>query len=870
MAFPEVRSVSTGVETQNTTDWDVIYVDTIIDGGGSAIVAGDLLLLTIGCDGANRSFTNFVTGWASVIPTPFYYSDGSCSLVVWRKIATGSETPGGLIGTGTGSTITCSASEQGAWRMTCIKNWFGTDAGVAIQGATGASADPDPPSLTLPWGSGIDTLIRAIGASDGSVTITAYPSGYTLNQFADHSGGGAGAGMYAAGAQVTTSPQDPGTFTLSGSDGWAVATVGIRGVTLTPVSQTYAVPYEALQELSKLGLNPWEARGVVQALRTTPFEALGNIAPTMQLPLEALEEIAYIIESPYEGLSSPVVVPEIPWEGTEGISDTETLPWESLVTLQAVHSVPWEARTGSKQTGVARLSLEPGSEPTSRTNHAIVVRARKTNAAHVGTIRVRLYEGATPRSAELETTALTDGLVTYTLPIADVDAASIVSYNDLEIRMYGFAGTGDSTVFEVAEVCLQIPEAANVVTANYVLPYEAMQVLQATFVKPYESLQIISAANGQPYESLEGIQSSFIDPWEALQGISSQYILPWEAPAPGVVSAPFILPYEALQLVSTAYSKAWESLQIITRTDTSPYETLQSIASLSGVPYESLEGITRTSDMPWEALVAIASTLLNPYEALQGISIASDLPYEALEGISALRNALYESLEGISSSYILPWEAPSPSGVQRFFSLPWEALQGISQTFSKPYEGLQGLSITSQDPWESLIGISSSELLPWEAQSISGVTSTFILPWEAIGWIATQPIIPWEAPQGISRVDTFDWETLQALQSLPNLPYEAVSAIASTPLLPWEARGWVTADHELPWESLLFLSTSGELPYETLLLARLLAQMPWEAESPLIPAYLFKAVMYSHLYASLRRHYASRIFSHISTEARRA
>jgi len=227
VAAASLRSSSTGVETSNTTSWAVSYPATI--------VAGDLLLLTIGCDGTTRSFSGLESGWTSLKSA---LTDGSCSFNAFYKIATGSES--GLIGTGA-TNITCSSSEQGAWRLGAFQDWFGTAAGIAIStGASGASSGPDPDSLTLPWGSGEDTLVRAVGASDGSVTVTGYPSGYTLNQFADHSGGGAGAGMFSAGIVDTGSPVNPGAFTLSGSDGWAAATIAIR-----PAA---AVAYEGLPQ----------------------------------------------------------------------------------------------------------------------------------------------------------------------------------------------------------------------------------------------------------------------------------------------------------------------------------------------------------------------------------------------------------------------------------------------------------------------------------------------------------------------------------------------------------------------------------------------------------------------------------------------
>ena len=228
MAYPVLRSHSTGTVTSNATAWPVLYPDTADDGTGG-IVAGDLLLCLIGADGGSRTFSAFSTGW-TVLKSGL--TDGSCSFNAWYKVALGTETPGAAIGTGAGSpaTITCSGSEQGPWRISCYKNYFG-GAPIVSTGSTGTDSGPDPDSLTLTWGSGIPTRVIAAGSSDGTVTVSTYPSGYDKNPYSDHSGGGAGAGLYQAGIDVMVSPENPGAYLLTGSDGYAVCTIGIRGVT---------------------------------------------------------------------------------------------------------------------------------------------------------------------------------------------------------------------------------------------------------------------------------------------------------------------------------------------------------------------------------------------------------------------------------------------------------------------------------------------------------------------------------------------------------------------------------------------------------------------------------------------------------------
>jgi len=236
MAFPVARSARAGVQTSNATSWTLTYpgAGDILDGGGSAIVAGDLILINIGRDGS--SGTGSITDFTPL----FDQTDGSARGLTFAKVAAGTES-------GTFS-YSPGASEQGAWRITVYKTWHGTISGgvEALGGATGSSANPDPASASPSWGSA-DNLWRAVCAHDsGLVTMTAYPTNYTLNQDGDQSGGGNGAGIGGASRQLATGTENPGAFTMSASDGWVAWVVVIRGGSeafsgaATPVTHTHA------------------------------------------------------------------------------------------------------------------------------------------------------------------------------------------------------------------------------------------------------------------------------------------------------------------------------------------------------------------------------------------------------------------------------------------------------------------------------------------------------------------------------------------------------------------------------------------------------------------------------------------------------
>jgi hypothetical protein len=109
----------------------------------------------------------------------------------------------------------------------------------------------------------------------------------------------------------------------------------------------------------------------------------------------------------------------------------------------------------AKATTVGRISLASGFSPVTRADHAIKVLARVTGGT--GTIRAALYEGATNRSGDLESTALTGSLVEYTLPIPEANADDIIDYSDLEIRFWGYSAAGDAATFEIDKLWLEIP-----------------------------------------------------------------------------------------------------------------------------------------------------------------------------------------------------------------------------------------------------------------------------------------------------------------------------------------------------------------------------------------------------------------------------
>lgn len=113
-------------------------------------------------------------------------------------------------------------------------------------------------------------------------------------------------------------------------------------------------------------------------------------------------------------------------------------------------------------TSVAVVSLASAGIPATRTSHSIKSRVRKTSGTGTVTFSAALYEGATNRSGNLTSGALTTSLANVTLAIPDASAANINDYSNLEVRFWGNSSTGDLTNVELADIWLEAPAAAPV------------------------------------------------------------------------------------------------------------------------------------------------------------------------------------------------------------------------------------------------------------------------------------------------------------------------------------------------------------------------------------------------------------------------
>lgn len=493
--FPETRSATAGTQTSNATSWTLSYpgAGDILDGGGTAISAGDLIVVNVGRDGS--SGTQSISGFTTLFDAA---GDGACKGGTFVKVATGSES-------GT-FTYTPGASEQGAWRVFVVKNWYGAIAnGVEAGGsAQGTSVSADPGSFSPSWGSG-KAYWRASCAHDGgAVTISSYPSGYNIYPNSDESGGGNGAGMGAAGITADTATVDPGTFILSASEQWVAWTIAVRASTANASvtgtdsgsgSDSAAVIQGATKSGTDSGSGSDSATVGTASLTATDTGA-GSEASSLVASATATDSgsgvdasaLAVSLAVTDAGVAADSGTASVPVAATDtgAGSETSTLAAAYALTdtgagtdtaavgvasLTATDSgtdvESGTATSGTKQTSIGEVSLDPSGDPGDDTNHTIHIRARTTTGSG-GTMRVALFEGASNRSGWLETSALSTSLTDYLLPIPAASAANISNYGDLSLQFYGYHGAGQGLVFEVAEMYLVTPlaPAGNSVTGT--------------------------------------------------------------------------------------------------------------------------------------------------------------------------------------------------------------------------------------------------------------------------------------------------------------------------------------------------------------------------------------------------------------------
>ncbi len=208
--FPTVAATNGGNSGANVTSHTVNLP--------TGISSGDLIIVMFSNDG--DATVTFPSGWTNQL---FSTASGTFNrFTVNYRIADGTE--------GSTITVTTSASEGSAHTTYRITGYTGTPE-ASTPATSGGSTTPDPSSLTPSWGAD-DTLWLAVQGNNGNVSVTAYPTNYSNginNRWASTNGVGVGS----AERTLNAASENPGTFTISASNSWVAATIGVRGTAST-------------------------------------------------------------------------------------------------------------------------------------------------------------------------------------------------------------------------------------------------------------------------------------------------------------------------------------------------------------------------------------------------------------------------------------------------------------------------------------------------------------------------------------------------------------------------------------------------------------------------------------------------------------
>ncbi len=183
----------------------------------ATVNSGDLLLICTE-NGNNRSST-FPGAWTELFDTGS--SDVAC--VVAYKIADGSEG-------GTSINVTLSGSSAKVGACLRITNWHGTTPPEATVSAFIAGGQPDPPSETASWGTANNLWIVFAACDPNSLTVSSYPTNYTMNQSVQAGGAGTSGMMVLASRELNAATENPGAFTMSSTSNCRGSTIVIRPV----------------------------------------------------------------------------------------------------------------------------------------------------------------------------------------------------------------------------------------------------------------------------------------------------------------------------------------------------------------------------------------------------------------------------------------------------------------------------------------------------------------------------------------------------------------------------------------------------------------------------------------------------------------
>lgn len=187
----------------------------------ASVASGDMLIALVGEDSGAASNT-----WDNSF-TELLDSASATGIIcaVAYKIASGGETS-------VVATHTTERSNHIALRIPAAE-WANDGTAPEISTiATGNNANPNPNSISPSWGTTRPTILIAAMFADDSAPpfpVTAYPTNYNDNQVSNNTATSASA-IACATSTATITIQDPGAFTMTGTETWGAVVIAVKGV----------------------------------------------------------------------------------------------------------------------------------------------------------------------------------------------------------------------------------------------------------------------------------------------------------------------------------------------------------------------------------------------------------------------------------------------------------------------------------------------------------------------------------------------------------------------------------------------------------------------------------------------------------------
>jgi hypothetical protein len=278
MGFPTIAATATSTNDTATTTQTVSLPTGI--SSGHLLIAG----LTV----RNATAFTWPAGWNGLYQANA--SGNNHRIELAYRFADGTE--GSSISVTTGN----AKGAHFCYRITGMHASQAPEAGTAVNATT---TTPNPPSVSPSWGAE-DNLFIAVCSNDNDNQVNAYPTNYSLGQLSVKTTATSTVAIGVAGRQLNASSDDPGTFTISGSERTTANTIVVRaGV---------SVFNESVSESASASDAP-SALGVLVAALTESGTATESVAAGLVYAV-AIEEAASALDTLSNALEILVAITE--------------------------------------------------------------------------------------------------------------------------------------------------------------------------------------------------------------------------------------------------------------------------------------------------------------------------------------------------------------------------------------------------------------------------------------------------------------------------------------------------------------------------------------------------------------------------------